>query len=68
MPEDYVVFSLLNLMMKNSSEKKKLVESWKFQCQQQCLVEFNFISTGKPVAQVDNTRQNTLVLLKPVNL
>ena len=36
------------------------VESLKFRCQQQCLVEFNFISTGKPVAQLDNTRQNCL--------
>ena len=34
---------------------KMLVESWKFRCQQQCLVEFNFINTRKLVAQLDNT-------------
>ena len=44
---------------------KMLVESWKFRCQQQCLVK---LSTGKPVALLDNTRRNMLVLLKPTNL
>ena len=44
------------------------VESWKFRCQPQCLANFNETSTGKPVAQLKNTRQNSLVLLKPMNL
>ena len=47
---------------------KILVESWKFRCQQQCLVEFNFNSTGKFVAQLDNARRNMPALLKPTNL
>ena len=65
MPEDYVVFSSLNLMMKNSSVSwKMLVESWKFRCQQQCLVEFHWISTGTPVATLDNTRRNMLVIVE----
>ena len=55
MPEDYVVFSLMNLMMKKSS-----VESWKFRCQQQsmpCRLQ------RKPVAQLDNARRNMLVFV-----
>ena len=55
MLEDYVVFSLMNLMMKNSS-----VESWKFRCQQQsmpCRLQ------RKPVAQLDNARRNMLVFV-----
>ena len=39
---------------------KMRVESWKFRCQLQCLANFN-------VPQMKNTRQNTLVLLKPMN-
>ena len=55
MPEDYVVFSLLNLMMENSSVKSKMpMESWKFRCQ--------------PLTQFDNTRRNVFVLLRPTNL
>ena len=38
---------------------------FKFRCQRQCLVDFNFIST---VAQLDNTRRNMLVLSKLTNL
>ena len=45
-----------------------LVESWKFRCQQRCFVNFNFMSTGRLVAQLKNTGQNTLVVLKPMNL
>ena len=45
-----------------------LVESWKFRCQQQCLVDFNIISTGKLVAQLDNTRRFMLLLLRPTKL
>ena len=44
------------------------VESWKFRCQLQCFANFNVISTGKPVAQLKNTRPKMLVLLKPMNL
>ena len=47
---------------------KMLVENWKFRCQPQCLANFNLISTGIPVAQLKNTRQNMLVLLRPTNL
>ena len=69
MPKDYVVSSSVNLRMKNSdTSSKMLVESWRFRCQQQCLVEFNIKCTGKPVAQLDNTRRNMLVLLRPTNL
>ena len=46
---------------------KMRVESWKFRCQLQCLANFNVTGTGKPVVQLKNTRQNTLVLLKPMN-
>ena len=46
---------------------KMLVESWKFRCQQQCLADLTVISTGKPVALLEDTRQNTLVLLKLTN-
>ena len=69
MPEDYAVFALLIPTMTNSSEQcKLLLEIWTFRCQQRCLVDFNFISTGRPVAQLDNTRRNVLVLLKPSDL
>ena len=30
------------------------VESWKFRCQPQCLANFNVVSRGKPVAQLEN--------------
>ena len=62
MQEDYVVFSFLNHLMKNSM--KMLVERWKFRCQQRCLAEFNFISSGRLVAQLDNTRRNMLVIVE----
>ena len=69
MPEDYVVFSSLKQVMKNLNIPwKTLVESWKLRCQQQCFVDFNLISTGKPVARLDNTRPNMLVLLRPTKL
>ena len=39
-----------------------LVESWKFRCQQQCLVKLHFAEVeGKPVAPLEDTRQNTLI-------
>ena len=39
-PDNYVVSSSLNQMMKNlNTPWKTLVESWKFRCQQQCFVE-----------------------------
>ena len=42
MPEIYMLFSLLILMMKNSSVQwKMLVDSWKIRCQQECFVDFN---------------------------
>ena len=66
MPEDCVVFISLILMMRNSRISWKMrVESGKFRCQPQCLTSFNVTTTGTPVAQLKNTRQNTLVLLKP---
>ena len=40
LPGNYVVSSSLNQMMNNlNTPWKKLVESWKFRCQQQCLVK-----------------------------
>ena len=40
MPDNYVVSSSLTQMMKNSHTlSKTLIESWKFRCQQQCLVK-----------------------------
>ena len=47
---------------------RMLEESWKFRCRHQCFVDFNAVRTGKPVAQLENTRQNMLVVLKPTNL
>ena len=68
MPGDCVVFSFSILMGKNSSVSwQKLVESLKFRCQQQCFVEFNFMSTGKPVAHSDSTGRNMPVSLRPTN-
>ena len=48
----------------NESKRKMkmFMESWKFQCQQRCFVDFNFANTKRPVAQFDNTRRNMLVL------
>ena len=41
--EDYVVFiSLVSTITNSSVQWKILVESWKFRCQQQCFVDFNF--------------------------
>ena len=34
----------------------------------QCFLDFNFTSTGKPVAQLENTGRNLLVLLRLTNL
>ena len=49
--------------------EKVLVESWKFRCQQQCLVKLHCAeATGKPAALMENTRQNTLLLLQLTNL
>ena len=48
MPEDYVVSSSLNQMMKSENTPwKTLVESWKFRCQQQCLVKQQYIAAVK---------------------
>ena len=53
LPEDCVVFTSLILMMRSSSVWwRMLVECWKFRWQLQC-----FASAGKPVAQLQNTRQ-----------
>ena len=69
MPEDHMVFSSFILIWRNSNVQwQMLVECEKFRCQRQCLVDFNFISTGKPVAQLDNTRRNMLMLSKLTNL
>ena len=66
MPDDHMVFvSLILEMRKTSVLRKTLVENWKFRCQQQCLVQLHCAEvTGKPAALLENTRQNTLVLLK----
>ena len=46
-----------------------MLESWKFRCQQQCLVKLHCAEvTGKLAALLEVTRQNTLVLLKLTNL
>ena len=55
MPEDYVVSSTL-------------VESWKFRCQQQCLVQYQQIAAVKPAATLGNARPNMFVLSMPTNL
>ena len=69
MPEDCVVFTSLIVMMRNwRISWRMLVESWKFRCQPQCLANFNKACTKKLVAQLENTRQNMFVLLKPTNL
>ena len=60
-PEDCVEITSLILMRSSSVLWRKLVESWKSRCQQQCVA-------GKLVAQLDNTKRNMLVLLRPTNL
>ena len=47
---------------------KMRVESWKFQCQQQCLARSGDKSTRKFVALLVPARQNTHASLKPTNL
>ena len=67
--DNYVVSSWLNQKMKNSNTPRKtLVESWKFRCQQQCLVKHQQIAAGKSAAILGNTRPNMLVLSMPTNL
>ena len=51
------------LMMKSARRKLEIPMP-----AQQCLVDFNFISTEKSVAQLYNTRQTLAVLLRPTNL
>ena len=66
--KDCVVSTSLILMMKNSRISWKMrEESWTFRCQPQCLANFNVRRTGKPVA-LKKTRQNTLALLKLMNI
>ena len=48
--------------------KKTPVESWKFRCQQQCLVKHQKIAAVKPSAILGNERPNVLVLSMPTNL
>ena len=69
MPEDDVVFISLILKTRNSNLLwKTLVESWKFRCQQQSLVKLHCAEVaGKLAAQLENTWQNMLVLLKLTN-
>ena len=59
MPEDCVVFTSLNLMMRNSRISwTMLVESWKFRCQQEFLVKLCCAAiAGKPGAPLEDTRQ-----------
>ena len=50
-------------------ENKRPLESWNFRCQQQCLVKLHCAeAAGEPAALLENTRQNTLALLKLTNL
>ena len=64
-----VVFTSLILMMRNSKLSWIMrVESWKFRCQLECFANLNVRSTGKPVALKRIARQNTLALLRPMNL
>ena len=66
--EDCVIFISLILIVRNIWILRKMrVVIWKFRCEPQCLANFNVIRSGKPVAQLRNTRQNALVLLKPMN-
>ena len=59
MPEDCVAFTSLILVMRNSRISwRMLVESWKFRCQQQCLVKLHCAEVaGKPAAPLEDTRQ-----------
>ena len=51
MPGNHVVSSSQNQMMKKFKIPwKTLVESWKFRCQQQCLVKHQQIAAEKPAA------------------
>ena len=54
MREKHEVSSLLNQRMKNSN-MKTFVESWKFRCQQQCLVKHQQMTAVKPAAVLENT-------------
>ena len=54
-------------MIKNLKNLEKLVESWKFRCQQQCLVKHQQIAAEKPAAVLGNTRRNKLVLSMPTS-
>ena len=60
------------LILKRRNVRKSwrlLVDSWKFRCQQQCFVKLRCAEVaGKPAAPLEDTRQNTLVLLKLTNL
>ena len=68
MPDNYVVSSSLNQMMNNlNTPWKTLVESWKFRCQQQCLVKHQQIAASKPAAVLGNERPNMLILSMPTN-
>ena len=68
MPDNYVVSSSLNQMMKKlNTPWKTLVDSWKFRCQQQCLLRHQQIAAVKPAAILGSTRPNMLVLSMPTN-
>ena len=69
MPDNYVVSSSLNQMMKNFKTLwKTLVESRKLRCQQQCFVKHQQIAAVKPAGVLRNARPNMLVLSMPTNL
>ena len=47
---------------------KMHIESWKFRCQQQCLVKLHCAEVaGKHAARLEITRQSMLLLLKLTN-
>ena len=67
--DTYVASSSLKLMMKNSNIPwRTLVESWKFRCKQQCLVQHQWFAEGKLAAVLGNTGPNMLVLSMPESM
>ena len=56
----------------DDDEIKRIMQNarrkFEIRCQLQCLANFNVISTGRLVAQLDNTRRNMLVFLRPTDL
>ena len=71
MLEYCVVFTSLIQPMKKSRILQKKIARRKLEVPMpvaQCLAKLDARSTGRPVAQLKNTRQNTLASWKPMNL